>query len=125
MSTKAQAIWEQLESLPPVEQREVWNRLNRRLGGLESEPELEPITDEDIEKAGGVALSLRGKEEKRADGAAQHEVSDKEFQEALDEVTGCTAEGGSLLQRLLEERRRDREREDAWLEEYRRRRARG
>lgn len=49
-------------------------------------------------------------------------VSDAEFEAALDEVTGCTT---SSLQRLLDDRRRDREHDEAWLEARRKERARG
>ena len=49
-------------------------------------------------------------------------VSEEEFGAALDEVTGCTA-GSSSLQRLLDDRRRDRERDEAWLEARRKERA--
>ena len=42
-------------------------------------------------------------------------ISDAEFEAAMDEVTGCTA-GRNSLQRLLEDRRRDREQDEALLE---------
>lgn len=51
-------------------------------------------------------------------------VSEEEFEAALNEVTGC-AVGGHSLQRLLEDRRRDRERDEAWLEARQRERRRG
>ena len=51
-------------------------------------------------------------------------VSDEEFAAALDEVTNGTV-GGSALERLLNDRRRDRERDEARLEAHRRNRARG
>jgi hypothetical protein len=51
-------------------------------------------------------------------------VSEGEFEAALGEVTGCTA-GSNGLQRLLDDRRRDRERDEAWLEARQRERTRG
>lgn len=51
-------------------------------------------------------------------------VSEEEFEAALDEVTGCTV-GSNSLQRLLEDRRHDRERDEAWLETRKRERTRG
>ena len=41
-------------------------------------------------------------------------IADAEFETALEEVTGCTA-GRSSLQRLLDDRRRDREQDEALL----------
>jgi hypothetical protein len=57
-------------------------------------------------------------------GSPAARVSDGEFEAALDEVTGCTA-GSNLLQRLVAERRRDREHDEAQLEARKRNRARG
>jgi hypothetical protein len=51
------------------------------------------------------------------------EVSDEDFEAALNEVTGATA-GSRTLQRLLEDRRRDRERDEAWIEARKRERVR-
>ena len=51
-------------------------------------------------------------------------VPDEEFEAALDEVTGCTV-GSNSLQRLLDDRRRDREHDEARLEARKRDRARG
>lgn len=52
------------------------------------------------------------------------QASDDEFEAALTEVIGCTAGSGGL-QRLLEDRRRDRERDEAWLAARKRERTRG
>jgi hypothetical protein len=52
------------------------------------------------------------------------QVSDAEFAAALDEVTACTS-SSPMLQRLLEDRRRDRERDEARLAAHNRNRARG
>src|SRR5438132_32755 len=41
-------------------------------------------------------------------------VSDEEFESALNEVTGCTA-GSNSMERLLNERRQDLQREEAFL----------
>jgi len=49
-------------------------------------------------------------------------VSNEEFVAALDEVTGCTV-GSNSLQQLLNDRRRDREHDEAWLEARKRERA--
>ncbi len=94
MGTKAQAILEEIQGLPPAELRELCQRVNR----------------------------LAAQAEKPASSAAL--VPDEEFAIALDEVTGCTAGSGSL-ERLLDDRRQDREQDEAWLEARKRERARG
>ena len=94
MSTKAQAILEEIQGLPPAELRELWKQIKRI--AAESETLSSPTV----------------------------RVSDGEFQAALEEVTGCTA-GSNGLQRLLDDRRRDRERDEAWLEARKRERTRG
>ncbi len=85
MSTTAQAILEKIQGLPPAELRELCQQVNRIVAAAE----------------------------KSSSPSAR--VSDKEFEAALDEVTGCTV-GSSSLQRLLDDRRRDREHDEAWLE---------
>ena len=85
VSTKAQAILDEIQGLPPAELRELCRQVNR----------------------------LAAETENLASPPA--EVSEGEFEAALGEVTGCTA-GSNGLQRLLEDRRRDRERDEAWLE---------
>jgi hypothetical protein len=91
MSTKALAILEEIQGLPPAELRELCQQINR-------------ITTE-MEK-----LSAS--------------VSDEEFEAALNEVTGCTS-GSNALQRLLEDRQRDRERDQTLVETRQREHARG
>lgn len=51
-------------------------------------------------------------------------VPQAEFDKALEQVTGCTAGKGGL-ERLLADRRRDRERDEAWLERRKQERTRG
>ena len=94
MSTKAQAILEEIQGLPPAELRELCRQVNR------------------------IAVET----EKLVSSPAS--VSDEEFEAALDEVTGCTV-GSSALQRLLEDRRRDREHDETSLEARKRNRTRG
>lgn len=94
MSTKALAILEEIQGLPPAELRELWQQINRMATATET----------------SAAPTAR--------------VSEGEFEVALAEVTGCTA-GSNGLQRLLDDRRRDREREEAWLEARKRERTRG
>ncbi len=84
MSTKAQAILDEIRALPLAEWHELCQQVTRMTGQTDRLPS--PLA----------------------------RVSDEEFQVALDEVTGCTAQTGSLA-RLLEDRRRDRERDEAWL----------
>ena len=91
MSTKAQAMLEEIQALPPAELRELCQQVNRIAAEAEKLISL-PVP-----------------------------VSDKEFEAALDEVTGCTA-GSNSLQRLLDDRRHDRERDEAWLEARKRER---
>jgi len=123
MSTKAQAILEQFETLPPEEQRELWRELARRIAEKESAVELygEPLTDDDIAESAPVTFQMLAETETLASSPAS--VSEAEFEAALDEVTGCTV-GSSALQRLLEDRRRDREHDEACLEARKRNRAR-
>lgn len=94
MSTKAQAILETIQGLPPAELRELCQQVNRL--AAEMEKPASPIAP----------------------------VSDEEFGAALDEVTGCTV-GSNSLQRLLEDRRRDREHDETWLEARKLERTRG
>ena len=94
MSTKAQAMLEEIQALPPEELRELCQQINQ----------------------------MAAEAEKSVPPAAR--VSDEEFAAALDEVTGCTV-GRNSLQRLLDDRRRDRDRDEAWLEARKRERTRG
>ena len=90
MSTKAQAILEEIKALPPQEFHAVYQQVNRM----------------------AVASSPLAR------------VSDEEFEAALGEVTGCTV-GSNSLQRLLDDRRQDRERDEAWLAARKQERTRG
>jgi len=94
VSTKAQAILEKIQELPPTELRELCQQVNR----------------------------LAAEMEKASSSPAR--VSDTEFEAALEEVTGCTV-GSNSLQRLLDDRRRDREHDEAWLKARKRERTRG
>lgn len=94
MSTKAQAILEEIQGLPPAELHELRQEIDR----------------------------MATEAEKSASRFAQ--VGEDEFQAALGEVTGCTA-GTNSLQRLLDDRRLDRERDETWLEARKEKRARG
>ena len=94
MSTKAEAILEEIQGLPPAELHELCLRVNR----------------------------LAAQTEKAASSAVR--VSDEDFATALDEVTGCTL-GSKSLERLLDDRRQEREHDEAWLEARKRERARG
>lgn len=89
MSTKAQAILEEIKALPTQEFQSVWQQVSRM--AAESEKSASPFAS----------------------------VSEAEFEAALTEVTGCTT---SSLQRLLDDRRRDREHDEAWLEARKRER---
>jgi len=64
MSAKAEAILQQFETLPPVEQQELWRELRRRIapGGFYGEP----LTDEDIADSARVTFAMLDEEEQRA-----------------------------------------------------------
>lgn len=79
MSTRAQAILEEIQELSPADLRELRQQINQMV------------------------------EEAEQSSSPPARVSDEEFGAALDEVTGCT-DGSNGLQRLLEDRRLDRER---------------
>ena len=64
MSAKAEAILEQFETLPPVEQQEVWRELRRRVAPVELYGE--PLTDEDIAGSARVTFAMLDEEEQRA-----------------------------------------------------------
>jgi hypothetical protein len=70
MSTKAQAILEEIKALPTQEFQAVWQQVNRM--AAESEKSASPFAH----------------------------VSDEEFEAALDEVTGCTVGSNSLQRLL-------------------------
>jgi len=80
MSTKAQAMLEEIKALPPLELLELSQHVYRL--AAEAEAKFSPVT----------------------------EVSDQQFQASLDEVTGCTAGSHALHTLLAERRRdRERE----------------
>jgi hypothetical protein len=64
MSTKAEAILEQFETLPPAEQQELWRELQRRIAPVELYGE--PLTDEDIADSARVTFAMLDEEEQRA-----------------------------------------------------------
>ena len=70
MSTKAQAILDEIRALPPEDLQAVWQELGRRLGQAAptAAAELygEPLTDEDIEESARVTFQMLDEEEKRA-----------------------------------------------------------
>ncbi len=86
MTAMAEHVLQEIKTLPPADLRQVWARVSHRLAELNLPPGTPPA-----------------------------EVSDEEFQGALDELTGGTA-GNNLTDLLLAERRRDREREQAEVE---------
>jgi len=94
MSAKAKAILDLIHSLPTAELFELCHEVNRMAA------ETEHLT------------------------SASGQVSDEEFESALEEVTGSTA-GSNALERLLKDRRRDRDQEEAYLGGRRRNSVRG
>ena len=64
VSTKAQAILEQFDTLTPAEKRELWQALRQRVAPLELYGE--PLTDEDIAESARVTFAALDEEEKRA-----------------------------------------------------------
>jgi hypothetical protein len=71
VSTKAQALLQQIRALPIPEQRAVWLELGQSIGQLPTPAsgELygEPLTDEDIEQSARVMFEMLDQEEKRAE----------------------------------------------------------
>ena len=64
MSTKAEAILEQFETLPPAEKQVLWRELQRRVAPVELHGE--PLTDEDIAGSARVTFAMLDEEEQRA-----------------------------------------------------------
>jgi hypothetical protein len=89
MTATAERMLEEIRTLPPPDLRVVWQEINNLVVKLEPPPRLTP--------------------------APKH--SRQEVMDALDRLTGCTA-GSNSLQRLLEDRQRDRDREEAELQAY-------
>jgi hypothetical protein len=71
VSTKAQAVLQQIRALPAPDQRAVWQELGQSIGQLPAPAsgELygEPLTDEDIEQSARVMFEMLDQEEKRAE----------------------------------------------------------
>jgi hypothetical protein len=71
MSSKAQAVLQQIRALPVPEQRAVWQELGQSIGQLPAPASGdlygEPLTDEDIEQSARVAFQMLDEEEKRAE----------------------------------------------------------
>ena len=71
MSTKTQAVLEQIRALPVPEQRALWEELGQSIGQLPApgSGELygESLTEEDIEQSARVAFHMLDQEEKRAE----------------------------------------------------------
>jgi hypothetical protein len=71
VSTKAQAVLQQIRALPIPEQHAVWRELGQSIGQLPASvsDELygEPLTEEDIEQSARVAFQALDQEEKRAE----------------------------------------------------------
>ena len=83
MMATAEQVLKEIRQLRPADLREVRDQLNRLISELDPAPTADPA-----------------------------QVSEEEFDAALEEVTGCTA-GSDSLERLLQERRRDFEQEEA------------
>ena len=64
MSTEAEAILEQFETLPPAEQQELWRELQRRVAPVKLYGE--PLTDGDIADSARVTFAMLDEEEQRA-----------------------------------------------------------
>jgi hypothetical protein len=85
MTATAERVLQDIRTLPTADLREVWQQVSQLVAEQSSPPVSTPPP-----------------------------VSTQEFEAALEEVTGCTAETGSL-ERLLTERRREAAQEQAWL----------
>ena len=64
MSTKAEAILEQFETLPLEEQQVLWLELQRRVAPVELHGE--PLTDEDIAGSARVTFAMLDEDEQQA-----------------------------------------------------------
>lgn len=89
MSVTAEHVLEEIRDLPAPDLRVVWREVNNMLIKLEPAPCITPAP----------------------------KTSREEVMAALDRLTGCTA-GSNSLQRLLEERQHDRDREEVELQAY-------
>ena len=70
MSTKAQAVLEQISALPPEEQRDLWQELGRRIGQKSPVTPVElygePLTDDEIAESARVTFAMLDDEERHA-----------------------------------------------------------
>jgi hypothetical protein len=70
MSTKAQAVWEQIRALPISDQRSLWQELGQQIGQVPSPASAqlygEPLTEDDIEQSARVTFQMLDEEEKNA-----------------------------------------------------------
>ena len=64
MISKAEAILEQFETLPPAEKQVLWRELQRRVAPVELHGE--PLTDGDIAGSARVTFAMLDEEEQRA-----------------------------------------------------------
>ncbi len=64
MISKAEAILEQFETLPPAEKQVLWRELQRRVAPVELHGE--PLTDEDIAGSARVTFAMLDEEEQHA-----------------------------------------------------------
>jgi hypothetical protein len=71
VSTKAQAVLEQIRALPVPEQRALWQELGQCIGQLPAPASGqlygEPMTDEDIEQTARVTFQMLDQQEGRAE----------------------------------------------------------
>jgi hypothetical protein len=71
VSTKAQAVLDQIRALPIRDQQAVWQELGQSIGQIPASATGElyggPLTDEDIEQSARVTFQMLDQEEKRAD----------------------------------------------------------
>jgi hypothetical protein len=71
MSSKAQAVLQQIRALSVPEQRAVWQELGQSIGKLPApasgELSGEPLTDEDIEQSARVTFQMLDREETPAE----------------------------------------------------------
>lgn len=86
MTATAERVLREIRQLPPAERNEIWEELRHLVLDL-SAPSATDLP----------------------------QVSNEEFEAALEEVTGCTSGSGSL-ERLLQDRQRDRDREQSLLQ---------
>lgn len=71
MSTKAQAILDEIRALPPAEIQEVWREIQGRVEAAPPSAPVElhgePLTDQDLEQIARVTFQMLDEEERRAE----------------------------------------------------------